>query len=111
MRKKVCSIASKNNNLSVALEKSTECYLSFQVGVFIVNSLFSPGAKTKKWLVLGISLTHLAERRDLFFLQAEIVGNIFQWDVLRNMGQIKSYDGMFHALRALTVHKILKIGI
>ena len=35
-------------------------------------------------LILGVSLTHLVESRDLFFLEAEIVDNIFQWNVLRN---------------------------
>ena len=43
------------------------------------------------------------------FLEVEIVDNIFQWDVLKNMRQIKSYDDMFQAIRALTVEKILKI--
>ena len=62
----------------------------------------------EKWLILGVSLTHLVE---LFFLEAEIVDNIFQWDVLKNMRQIKSYDDMFQAIRALTVQKILKIRI
>ena len=65
----------------------------------------------KKWLILGVSLTHLAESRDPFFLEAEIVDSIFQWDVLKNMRQIKSYDDMFQAIRALTVQKILKIRI
>ena len=51
------------------------------------------------------------ESRDLFFLEAEIVDNIFQWDALKNMRQVKSYDGMFHAIRALTVQKSLKIRI
>ena len=37
-------------------------------------SLFdSPGARTKKWLSLGVNLTHFVESRDLFFLEAEIV--------------------------------------
>ena len=53
-------------------------------------------------------MTHLVEGRDLFFLEAEIVDNIFLWDVLKNMRQIKSYDDMFQA-EALTVQKILKI--
>ena len=65
----------------------------------------------KKWLILGVSLTHLVESRDLFFLKAEIIDNIFQWDVLKNMQQIKSYDDMFQAMRALTIQKILKIRI
>ena len=64
----------------------------------------------KKWLVLGVSLTHLVESRDLLFLEAETVDSIFQWDVL-NMRQIKSHDDMFQAIRALTVQKILKIRI
>ena len=55
-------------------------------------------------------MTHLVESRDLFFLEAEIVDTIFQWDVLKNMLQIKSYDDMFQAIRALTVQKILKIS-
>ena len=29
------------------------------------------------------------------FSQAEIVDNIFQWDVLKNMQEIKSYDDLF----------------
>ena len=51
----------------------------------------------KKWLILRVNLTHLVESRDLFFLEAEIVDNIFQWDVLKNMRQIKCYDDMFQA--------------
>ena len=47
----------------------------------------------------------------MFFLGAETVDNIFQWDVLKNMLQIKSYDDMFQAIRALTVQNILKIRI
>ena len=65
----------------------------------------------KKWLILGVSLTHLVESRDLFVLDAELVDNIFQWDVLKNMRQIKSYDDMIHAIRALSVQNILKIRI
>ena len=61
--------------------------------------------------MLGVSLTYLVESRDLFFLGAEIVDNILQWDVLKNLQQIKSYDGMFQAIRDLTVQKILKIRI
>ena len=57
---------------------------------------------------LGVSLTHLVESRDLLFLEAEIVDNIFQWDVLKNMRQIKGYDDMFQAIRALTVKKFSK---
>ena len=57
----------------------------------------------KKWLILGVSLTHLVESRDLFLLEADIVDNIFQWDVLKNMWQIKCYNDMFHAIRALIV--------
>ena len=50
----------------------------------------SLGARTKKSLILGVSLTHLVESRDLFFLEAEIIDNIFLWDVLNNTRQIKS---------------------
>ena len=71
----------------------------------------SPGARTKKWLILGVSLTHLVELRDLFFLETETVDNILQWDVPKNMRQIKGYDHMFQAIRALTVQKMLKIRI
>ena len=49
----------------------------------------------KKWLILRVGLTHLVESRDLFFLEAEIVNNIFQWDVLKNMRQIKSFMACF----------------
>ena len=65
----------------------------------------------KNWLILRFSLTRLVESRDLFFLEAEVVDNIFQLDVLKNMGQIKSYADMFDAIRGLTVRKILKIRI
>ena len=37
----------------------------------------SPGARTKKWLILGVSLSHLVESRDLFCLEAEVTGKIF----------------------------------
>ena len=67
--------------------------------------------RPKKWLILGVSLAHLVESRDLFFLETEIVDNIFQWDVPKNMPQIKSYDDMIQAIRASTVQKILKIRI
>ena len=33
------------------------------------------------------------------------MNDIFQWDVLKNMLQIKSYDGMFQAMSAMTVKK------
>ena len=57
-------------------------------------------------------MTHLVQSRDVFFfLEAEVVDNIFQWDVLKNMSHIASYDLMFQAIRALEVHKILKIRI
>ena len=65
----------------------------------------------KKCLILGVGLTHLVESRDLFFLEADIVDNIFQWDALKNTLQIKSYHDMFQAVRALTVQNILKIRI
>ena len=55
----------------------------------------SPDARTKKRLILGLCLNHLVESRDLFYLEAEIVDNIFQWRVLKNMWQMKSYDDMF----------------
>ena len=51
------------------------------------------------------------ESRDPFFIEAEVADNIFQWDVLKNMRQIKSFDDMFQAIRALAVQKILKIRI
>ena len=62
-----------------------------------------PGPKSGL-IILRVSLTHLVESRELFFLKH----NIFQWDVLKNMGHIKSYDDMFQIIRALTVQKILK---
>ena len=65
--------------------------------------------RPKTWFILGVSLTHLVERRDQFFLEVEIVDNIFQWDVLKNMRQIKSYDDMFQAIRALTIQKFSKL--
>ena len=59
----------------------------------------------KRWLISGVSLTHLVKSKDLFFLEPEIVDNIFQWDVPKNMRQIKSYVDMFQAIRASTVQK------
>ena len=70
---------------------------------------YSPGARIKKWLTLGVNLTHLIESRYLFFLKSEVVDNIFQWEVLKIRWQIKV--GMFQSIRALTVHKILKTRI
>ena len=62
--------------------------------------------------MLGVSLTHLVESRDPFFLEAEIVGNIFQWDVLKICDRYKVMITCFmKAIRALTVQKILKIRI
>ena len=43
--------------------------------------------RTKQGLILGVSLTHLVEIRDLFFLEAEIVNNIFQWNVPKIHGR------------------------
>ena len=60
-----------------------------------------------QWLILGVGLIHLVESRDLFIFEAEIVDNIFQWDVLKNMQQLESYGDIW----ALTVRKILKIRI
>ena len=77
--------------------------------LFLEHLVQVPGPK--KWLILEVSFTHSVESKDLFFLEAEIVDNIFQWDVLKNMWQIKSYDDMFQAIKALTVRKILKIRI
>ena len=37
----------------------------------------------KKWLILGVGLTHLVESRELFLLEAERVDNIFRSDVLK----------------------------
>ena len=65
----------------------------------------------KKWLISGVSLTYLVESRDLYFLEAETVDNIFQWHVLKNIRQIECYDDMFQVIRVLTVQKILKIRI
>ena len=38
----------------------------------------------RKWLILGVRLTHLVESSDLFFLGAEVVYSIFQLDLLKN---------------------------
>ena len=70
---------------------------------------YSPGTGPKIWLIIGASLTHLAESRYLFFLEAEIVDNIFHWDV--KYAADKSCDNMFQAKRTLTVQKILKLRI
>ena len=51
------------------------------------------------------------ESKDLFFLEAEITDNIFQWAIVKNMQQIKSFDDIFQAIRALTIQKILKMRI
>ena len=42
-----------------------------------------PGPKV--WLILGVSLTDLVERRHLSFPEAEVLDNIFQFDVLKNI--------------------------
>ena len=65
----------------------------------------------KKWLILGVSLTHLVENRDLFFIEAEIVENNFQWDLLKICGRQKVMMACFKPIRALTVLKILKMRI
>ena len=44
----------------------------------------------------------------LFISLADIGDNIFQQDIPKSMQQIKSYDGIFQATRALTVYKTLK---
>ena len=77
--------------------------LTFVLRAKLLAFVISSGASTKKWLILGVSLIHLVESRDLFFLKAEVVDNNLQWDVLKNMRQIKSYDDMFQAMRTLTV--------
>ena len=42
------------------------------------NGLSVQGSGPKKWFILGVSLTYyLVESRDLFFLEAEMVENIF----------------------------------
>ena len=81
------------------------------ISLYLSNSDCSLGARTKKWLISRPSLTHLVESRDLFFLEAKLVDNIFEWDILKNMWQIKNYDDMFQAIRALIVKKILEIRI
>ena len=63
----------------------------------------------KKWLILGVSLSQVVESRDQFFLEAEVVDNISQLDVLKNMRQVTSYADMFQAIRGLTILKIVKI--
>ena len=62
----------------------------------------------KRWLILEVSLTHIVESRHLLFLEAEIIDNIFQWDVLTNMRLIKGYDETFLIIRTLTVKRFSK---
>ena len=65
-----------------------------------------PGSK--KWRIFGVGLTHLVESGEMtFFLEVDIVGNIFQWDILKTLQQL-NYDGIFLGIRPLTVHAILK---
>ena len=71
----------------------------------------SPGARTKKVAYFRSQFDPFSRKQRAVFLESEIVDNIFQWDVLKNIRQIKSYDDMFPAIRALTVQKILKIRI
>ena len=40
--------------------------------------------------------SQMAENLPMFFLEAEIVDNIFQWDVLKNIRQLKCYDDMLN---------------
>lgn len=51
--------------------------------------------RPKKWLILGVGLTHLVESREVIFLEVDIADNIFQWDVPKNMRPKKNYDDMF----------------
>ena len=92
------------NNVSEAFRSTCLKHYNLDPAHFYIVQVPGP----KKWLILGVSLTHLVEGRDLFFPEAEIVDNIFQWDVLKNIRQIKSYDDMFQATEALTVKKFLK---
>ena len=70
-------------NKPVILLLLTTCYTKCHAKSF---KLFAHNAKClivqmpgpKKWLILGVSLTHLVESRYLFFLEVEIVDNIFQ---------------------------------
>ena len=62
----------------------------------------------KRWLIFGVSLISLVESSDLFFLEARIID---QWDKLKNMWQIRSYDDMFLAFNGFDHSKILKIRI
>ena len=79
------------NNICNCLNGICSCFrgkgYAFTGCAAFLNLVQMPGPK--KWLTLGVSLTHLVESRDLFFLEAEIVDNTFQWDVLKNMQQIK----------------------
>ena len=61
----------------------------------------------KKWLILGVNLTHLVESRDLFFLEADSWQH-FSMGCTEKYAADKSYDDLFQAIRALTVQKILK---
>ena len=49
----------------------------------------------KKWLILEVSLTHLVESKDQSFLEAEVVDNVFQVDVLKIIRQIKVMQTCF----------------
>ena len=71
----------------------------------------SPGAKTKKLASFRSQFDRFSRKQRPVLLEAEIVDNNFHWDVLKNMLQIKNYDDMFQAIRALTVQKILTIRI
>ena len=62
------------------------------------------------YFILGVSLTHLVESRYQFFLDAEIIDNIFQWDVLKLVAD-KSYGDIFQTMRAFNVCKILNTKI
>ena len=54
-----------------------------------ISRAASPAASLSPRHCLGVSLIHLVESRNLFFLETKVVDNIFQLDVLKNMRQIK----------------------
>ena len=81
-------------------------FVTIRKFTMLISSMIVHVSGPKKWLILGVSLTHLVESGDLFFLEAEMV-DIFQWNVLKNMWQIKSYD-VLQAIGALTVKKFSK---
>ena len=53
---------------------------TFLYAIEVSVTIFSPVTRTKKWLILVVSLTHLVESRCLFFLEATFFNDMYAAD-------------------------------